>query len=341
MSERIPLSPPVIEPVNAVGERPLWSVMIPVFDCIQFLPGVLHDVLAQAPPPEMMQIEVIDDCSTDGDVAALVKEIGKGRIGYFRQQKNSGSIRNFETCLRRSRGHRVHLLHGDDRILSGFYKEVDSLFVRFPEAGAVFTNYSFISREGSVIQFQKENLADVPTLLPNFITQIGKTQLIQPPAIVVKRDVYEQLGGFYAVKFGEDWEMWCRIAQRFPIAYSPKVLAQYRIANTGGISYKAFQTGENFEDIKKVIDIIQHYLPSAQKEKIVEFAKEHYSISCIRLANMLLLTKPDVALIQTRKALENYKSLKTYFWAGRFYTLYFLRLKQIRQYMFKSFRKQH
>jgi len=30
--------------------------------------------------------------------------------------------------------------------------------------------------------------------------------------MVVKREVYEKLGGFYGVEYGEDWEMWVRIA---------------------------------------------------------------------------------------------------------------------------------
>jgi hypothetical protein len=49
------------------------------------------------------------------------------------------------------------------------------------------------------------------------------TTLLQPPAIVVKH-YYETLGGFFAVHFGEDWEMWTRIASKFP-TYSPKYLA--------------------------------------------------------------------------------------------------------------------
>src|SRR5450432_1899209 len=102
MIERIPQSPPVIKPVGDSIKRPLWSVMIPTYNCSEYLVETLQAVLAQAPSADMMQIEVVDDCSTDTDVEALVKKIGKGRVGFFRQTENVGSLRNFETCLNRS-----------------------------------------------------------------------------------------------------------------------------------------------------------------------------------------------------------------------------------------------
>ena len=59
---------------------------------------------------------VLCDGSTDLDVEALVMSLGKGRVKYYRQPQNVGSLRNFETCINRANGHLVHLLHGDDRV---------------------------------------------------------------------------------------------------------------------------------------------------------------------------------------------------------------------------------
>ena len=119
MDSRIPAAPPVIEPVPNHTARPLWSVMIPVYNCLHYLEETLMSVLLQDPGIDLMQIEVIDDCSTDGNVQELVCRVGKGRIGYYRQPYNKGSLRNFETCLNRAWGHWVHLLHGDDKVIKG------------------------------------------------------------------------------------------------------------------------------------------------------------------------------------------------------------------------------
>jgi hypothetical protein len=108
--------PPKIEPLPGSESRPLWSVMIPVFNCAHLLEQSLKSVLAQDPGADRMQIEVIDDCSTKDDPARVVEEIGKGRVSFYRQPQNGGAINNFNTCIKRSRGKLVHILHGDDWI---------------------------------------------------------------------------------------------------------------------------------------------------------------------------------------------------------------------------------
>src|SRR5205085_8247373 len=123
MNNRIPQEPPIIAPLSDLVKRPKWSVMIPTFNCIHYLRNTMESVLAQGIGEDEMQIEVIDDCSVDGDVAALVAEIGKGRILFFKQEENRGSLRNFETCINRSRGRWIHILHGDDLVQQGYYKE--------------------------------------------------------------------------------------------------------------------------------------------------------------------------------------------------------------------------
>lgn len=276
MNDRIPQSPPVILPVPAGESRPRWSVMIPVYNCIGYLEETLQGVLAQDPGPEIMQIEVVDDDSTDGDVAGLVSRLGKGRIGYYRQPCNRGSLRNFETCLNRARGEWIHLLHGDDLVLPGFYQEIGGLFSRYPEAGAALTNHIFISEAGTEISYYKA-LAPDSGLLLNWLPRIASRQSVQPPAIVVKRSVYEHLGGFFAVHFGEDWEMWVRIAAHYPVAYSPGHLAKYRY-HTNNITSRSFLSGQSVRDIRTAIHIVQQYLPCDQRRHLYKAAKRNYSI---------------------------------------------------------------
>src|SRR5918993_4921174 len=117
--ERTPQAPPNIPAIHVQGPRPLWSVMIPTYNCYAYLHQTLTSVLAQDPGADQMQIEVVDDCSTDGDVEQLVQDIGKGRISFYRQPQNSGSLRNFESSINRSQGELVHILNGDAGSLTG------------------------------------------------------------------------------------------------------------------------------------------------------------------------------------------------------------------------------
>ena len=60
--------------------RPLWSVMIPTFHCARFLRQTLESVLSQDPGPDVMQIEIVDDCSNN-NTASVRLSCGFGSCG--------------------------------------------------------------------------------------------------------------------------------------------------------------------------------------------------------------------------------------------------------------------
>ncbi len=197
---------------------------------------------------------------------ALVTSIGKGRVAFFQQSQNRGSLRNFETCLNRAKGSYVHLLHGDDQVKQGFYEEIKSLFNKYPEIGSAITNFNWVD-ENELQSAPSLNLLPTPGIIDNWLYKIASRQMVQPPAVVVKRSVYEKLGGFFAIHYGEDWEMWIRIASQYKVAYSPKCLATYRGGHSSNISTKSILSGENFRDLSTVIDIVQNYLPKSKRKK--------------------------------------------------------------------------
>ena len=132
---------PEIEPVPGGVDRPTWSVMIPTYNCAALLRETLACVLAQDPGPERMQIEVIDDASTKDDPEAVVRELGGGRVAFHRHPQNVGATANFNACLARCRGQIVHILHGDDLVLPGFYARMEDLLDRNPEAGSAICRH--------------------------------------------------------------------------------------------------------------------------------------------------------------------------------------------------------
>lgn len=293
--------------------------MIPVYNCSAYLPYALESVLCQDPGESVMQIEVVDDGSTDADVAALVRDIGKGRIGYFRQSENVGSLRNFQTCLERSRGYLVHILHGDDLVRHGYYRRVAELFDRFPSAGAAFCRYAYINEQGACLYNHEEEMQQ-DGILSGWLTRLCERQRIQYVAMTVKREVYESVGGFYGVEYGEDWEMWTRIAARYPMAYTPEVLAEYR-KHYSSISGKSFVTGKNMDSLRWVMQRIQPYLPPAERAAVAGASRKFYAHYALRVANTLwtkfkhrrgALAQALAAWKMSRDAGLLYKILKLY-----------------------------
>lgn len=248
--------------------------MIPVYNCAEFVRETLSSVLVQDLGVGQMQIEVVDDASTDADVAALVEELGKGRVSYFRQPTNVGSLRNFETCLNRSRGQLIHLLHGDDRVRAGFYHKLADLLARYPQAGAAFCNYYTIDSTGTRQRSQLPEM-DHDGIVENWFYKIAAYQRTQYVSMVVRRSVYEEVGSFYGVTYGEDWEMWVRIARRYPVAYSPEPLAEYR-AHTNSISSQKVTAYEALQDLRATIDRIGQHLPTEIRQQVSTKSIRYY-----------------------------------------------------------------
>jgi glycosyltransferase involved in cell wall biosynthesis len=299
---RVLTSPPAVSPVDSDVKRPKWSVMIPVYNCGQYLRSTLESVLKQDPGADKMQIEVIDDCSTDQDVEKIVFLISKGRVKYYRQQQNVGSLQNFYTCIDRSRGELIHLLHADDIVDVGFYKTIEHLFEKQPRIGAAFCRYRYINDNGTFLWNQPEEMR-WEGILDNWLERMCERQRIQYVAMVVKRDVYEHLGGFYGAEYGEDWEMWTRIAAHYPVGYTPTILAAYR-RHDFSISGRSFLTAKNMQDLQWVMGQVKKYLPKEKEKSISEKSRRFYAHYALRVADGLwkTLRRKDAARAQVRAA---------------------------------------
>lgn len=286
--DRIPREPPHIGPRPPLPQGsayPLWSVMIPVYNCAAYLEKTLQSVLCQDPGKDKMQIEVCDDASTDGDVEKIVQDVGMGRITYFRQPHNVGHLRNFETCLNRSRGQWIHLLHGDDKVYPGFYDKMENLFLNFPEAGAAFCRYAVVDEyDGS--SWTSDEEMNKAGILDNWLMKLACEQRIVTPSIVVKREVYEKLGGFYGVHHCEDWEMWLRIASRFKTGYIPDILAEY-LLREGSNSSQSLLNGQDIKDVYRLIKSTKKYFTKTDWKKIQMKARYVYAHSAVRNANKI------------------------------------------------------
>ncbi|AHM60590.1 family 2 glycosyl transferase [Flammeovirgaceae bacterium 311] len=294
--------------------------MIPVYNAANFLPQTLAAVLLQDLGADQMQIEVVDDASTDANIEAMVHELGGGRISYYRQPVNVGSLRNFETCLNRSHGYLIHLLHADDLVQAGYYQKMDTLFECFPEAAAAFCRYTHIDERGNTILHQQPEASE-DGILTNWLLRLGERLRIQCCTITVKREVYEALGGFWGVTYGEDWEMWMRIASRYPMAYTPETLAAYRM-HFQSISGQAYNSAQNMRDLQWVINTTQEYLPQAARQQVRKKALKFYAHFALRLAHRLWNTSHNRkgALAQVREALRMHQDLSLYWQILKLYT---------------------
>ena len=252
-----------------MNDTPLISVMIPVFNRADLLEDALQSVMCQY-DEKLMEVWVVDDCSTTDNPEEIVNRYPPQSIKFYRQSQNVGQVRNLNKCIELANGTLIHILHCDDMVLPGFYQAIMGGYSGHPEAGAFFTRNHTINHDGSLLCVS-EPLQEQSGYIPNWFVKIATAQLVQTPSIVVKKEVYGKLGGFnQMLTWTEDWEMWVRISKIYPVYYINQVLAAYREANNSN-SANSFITGRFIGDLKKVIDEnFRHHQSDAIKQQSTE-----------------------------------------------------------------------
>lgn len=243
--EELQRSIPRIDPVAEGPPRPFWSVMVPTYNRSRYLRKTLESVLSQDPGPAEMEIEVVDNCSSEGDPEAIVREVGKGRVRFYRQASNLGMTANWNTCIQRARGQWVHLLHDDDMVMPGFYDAYHQAILNHPQAVLV---------AGKVVTIDEEDrrngtygLASLggDGVFPDFAKRQALENQTACPSVVAKRSAYEQVGGFCTFfSFVPDMDMWFRIAGVGPVAVVSQPYSLYRIHAASDTS-KWMRSGHN------------------------------------------------------------------------------------------------
>jgi glycosyltransferase involved in cell wall biosynthesis len=281
--------------------------MVPTYNCAHLAAATVESVLAQDPGPDRMEIVVVDDASTD-DIAAVVRRFGP-RVRLHRQPANLGVPANLTEAIRLARGEIVHVLHGDDQVRPGFYSAMERGFAD-PAVGATWCRQIFMDRDGqwtgiSPIEADEGVLEDAACFL-------AREQRIMTPSICVRRRVYEVVGGFNpALRCVEDWEMWVRIAARFPIYHVREPLAVYRM-------HDASNTGRNLSNAREVtyallaIELFRDSLPPNRAHEVMRAAREAIAGGAVATGYRLLRAGDRrAAIAQARAAARLARSPET------------------------------
>ncbi|MBV6621577.1 MAG: glycosyltransferase [Rivularia sp. (in: Bacteria)] len=304
---------PSILPIQQDVERPLWSVMIPTYNCAEYLRYTLKSVLAQDPGPQKMQIVVIDNNSTEDDPKAVVEELGAGRVEFYQQLSNVGLMNNFQTCFELSRGKLIHLLCSDDCVREGFYEKMAQPFEEHPEVGAAFCRSILIDDRNQWKGLSDFEMPHSGILPKSWLHRIAELCCISVPSVaVVRREVYENLGGFdRRCGISADWEMWVRIFAHYPMWFEAEPLAMWRVhlqsANNVNVKSDVF-IQENYNTVET---ILKSYIPETEANKLAQTTKQNCAFLALESADTLI-KKGDIpkGMLQIKTALSYSKSPK-------------------------------
>jgi glycosyltransferase involved in cell wall biosynthesis len=286
---------PSIAPIPGSAGRPFWSVMIPTYNPDPtYLEQALRGVLDQDPGSQEMQIVLVDDGSDAFDPELFLGDLGVPRVSFYRQPRHVGIAGNWNSCLEQARGQWVHLLHQDDLVLPGFYQRLRKGIETDARIGAAFCQHFLINGDGSRGDLMSQVKPNTVGILKDWLEYVFVVLSIQTPSIVVKRSVYERVGGFdVSFKYALDWDMWKRIATQYPLWYEPEPLACYR-RHGQSTTRKLMHSGSDMVDIRRSIETSESYLQPAVAAAVTERARNYWTKIAIRNAGHLLFLERDL-----------------------------------------------
>ncbi|MFN3717091.1 MAG: glycosyltransferase family 2 protein [Thiobacillus sp.] len=226
------------------AHRPRFDVVMPLYNKQAYVETAIRSVLAQG--AWLDELIVVDDGSTDdgaGIVARLAREYPAIRL---LRQANGGVSAARNRGVLASTADYVAFLDADDLYLPGFLKQIAALAARYPEAGLVGTAYRRFSGDAAHALAQGEpDDSWEGGQVPDFFSKWSRGSFITTSSIAVRRQALLDLGGLFPVgeRLGEDQDVWFRLAERYPVAYSPRQLALYRVDVGGSLTASTALTG--------------------------------------------------------------------------------------------------
>ena len=195
------------------------AIIIPCFNQAQFLAAAIESALAQTHPG--CQIYVIDDGS-DEHVSAIVSSYP---ILCLRQ-RNAGvsSARNRGVAI--SHSDCVLFLDADDLLLPGCVEQGLSVLRSNPGAAFAIGRCEFVDAAGATLSISREQF----TLGTSHYASLLNINIVPHPACALfRRAAFERIGGFDPdLRDAEDYELYLRLAARYPVARHNHVVSQYR-----------------------------------------------------------------------------------------------------------------
>ncbi len=210
--------------------RPEISVVVPLYNKSLYIERTIRSILAQQCAD--FEILVVDDGSTDGG-GSLVEALNDPRILLVRQN-NQGRSAARNRGGREARAELVALLDADDEMGPGHLSALLRLRRLFPQAGLYATGYRKTFHRNLSLEISVRPSGQMkPVLIDNYFAYATRN-IVCSSNVALPRTVLQEMCGFAQNEtWGEDLDLWGRVALRYPLAYDPQVYNTYHCEACG------------------------------------------------------------------------------------------------------------
>lgn len=220
------------------------SVVMGVYNSAPWIRAALDSVLAQTRPVD--EVIVVDDGSTD-DTPSIVASYG-GAVKYLQEEHRGRPHRN--RGIRAARGVFVAFIDGDD------YWQPQKLSMQLELLLANQLRWAICEADWVDAGTGKHvRISSAPVQDGDILEALILNNFIVASTAVVARSVFEEVGYFNEapdVAAVEDWDLWLRIARRYPVGCVRKRLCMLRLHGDSFLA--ALPTAARVEHMEGVVE---------------------------------------------------------------------------------------
>jgi glycosyltransferase involved in cell wall biosynthesis len=202
---------------------PYFSIIIPVYNKIQFIEKTISSVLSQSFSD--FELIIINDGSTDGSENVIASSIDS-RIKIFSQQ-NQGVSAARNLGISKASADLITFLDADDIWNADFLQEMHQLIHDHPNE-KVFSAAIETESAGKIIPAKYSIDASKGIQVVDYFDASLRETIICTSCAVFHINVFKTAGVFdEKLKSGEDTDLWIRIGLKYNVVFNQKILARY------------------------------------------------------------------------------------------------------------------
>jgi glycosyltransferase involved in cell wall biosynthesis len=195
------------------------TVVITTYNDADFLHEALASVAVQQKIPN--EIFVVDDGSevSPAPIVALFPE------ATLIRKPNGGLASARNAGLKAASAKFITFLDADDKFRSNAIKAGLECFARSPDAAMVYGGHIRISADGSQLGDDIYH----PASNDPYADLLAGNSIGMNAVVLYRRDILLAVGGFDEVlRLCEDYDVYLRLARKYPVASHPEIVAEYR-----------------------------------------------------------------------------------------------------------------
>jgi glycosyltransferase involved in cell wall biosynthesis len=207
------------------------SIVMPNYNHAGFIGEALEGIFKQTLLPR--EVVIVDDASTDDSWEVIEGWRGRhpGLIRALRNEQNLGALGNTRRAVEASVQPYLYVHSADDVILPECVETYVGLLDAHPRAGLAASRVATFRRAPSTWTYETDRwVPEAGYHDPEEIADEVRSRFFTSGQVMYRREMIEEAGGFHMDLSGFcDWFWLHSAAFRHGIAYSPKVLALFRL----------------------------------------------------------------------------------------------------------------